>query len=409
MVKCQNCSTRCEKIIDYGRQPICNRNLLHPYQFKGEKKYPLGLWFCPNCTLVQQPQQLPTNLLFPPGFNYLSSSSKSIVRFYEALALRYKEEYSLTNQDCIVEIASNDGVFLKPLHKQGIPVKGVDPAKIAAERARHDGIPTIIGDFTSVEADVKEWADGRLKLLCAFDVLAHTGSINRFLYKVKDLLQANPNAIFISQSHYLPKLIENTEFDTCYAEHQRFYTVTSLQNLFKRHGLYIYDCEETDFYGGSFLAYASCEPRVMSYRMEEQLKKEKRYGKISAYSGFKQQVEKNRKDLMKLLFREKKAGRKIIGIGQPMKSAVLLNYCKITDKVVDYLTEVNPLKIGTYAPGSHLMVVDESTFLASADNNSNTDALLLSWNLANDIIKKLKENGFNGKFIIPVPNPIICE
>lgn len=404
-VKCQNCGSKCKCIISFGNQPICNRNLSSRKEFSDEKRYPLGMYFCPACYLIQQPQELSTKVLFPSDFNYLSSSSKAVVEFYEGLAIKLYQKYKLKPKDTVVEVASNDGVFLKPLYNRGLRVIGIDPAKFAADWANARGIYTIDTDFESAEPKVKEIAKGKIKLLAAFDVLAHTGNLYGFLDSIADLLAANPDAIFVSQSQYLPKLMENCEFDCLYHEHQRTYTITSLQNIFIKHHLYIYDCEETPFYGGSILAYASCKPHPQSERLIKTLEAEKKYAKISTYKNFKNRVKKIRKSLLSMLKAEKQKKHFIIGIGQPMKSSVLLNYCKINSRKIAYLTETNVLKIGTLSPGSHIKVINENSFLKSKDNNPNTTALILSWNMADLLMKKLKENGFSGKFIIPIPIP----
>ena len=403
---CQNCGSKCTTVLDLGEQPICNRFLKSKTEFRNEKRYPLGLVFCPECMLVQLPLSLPTEIVFTKDFNYLSGSSKDVVKYFGKISHTFITKFGLNDSDYVVDIGSNDGTFLKPFKEKGIKVIGVDPAKIPAKIANRDGIYTIPLSFEEAHDIVaKKTKGGKIRLFTAFNVIAHTGDINGFLDKVSNLLDINPNAVFVSQSHYLPKLIENCEFDTIYMEHQRFYTVTSMQNLFNSHHLYIYDCEEVPFYGGSILVYASHNPRPQTKRLKVTLRLERRFSHIKTYMHFRKRVEGIRSRLLKLLEKEKANNHKIIGVGAPMKSSTLLNYCQIDRRLVDYLTETNFLKIGTYSPGTHLKIIDEKDFLTSIDNNPNTDALLLSWNMKSTIVQKLRKAGFKGKFIIPIPKP----
>ncbi len=403
MTKCQNCGRVCKPIVNLGEQPLCNQNIKSPAEFKNEKKYTLGMVFCSYCYLVQQPIKLPTHILFPKNFNYLSSSSKPVVDHYVSIANSCVDKYDLDEKDLVMDIGSNDGVFLKPLKEKGINVLGIDPAPLAARRAMDKKIPTIINEFEKAKLPDLNG----LRIITAFDVLAHTGNIHGFLDKVKKLIDKYSNAIFISQSHYLPSLIEKCEWDTIYHEHQRFYTISSLNNLFKRHGIFIHDCEENSFYGGSILIYASGKKLPISSRLKRKFKTEAKYRRFDAYAEFKSRIERSKVNLIKVLRREKIAGRHIIGIGCPMKSSVLLNYCKIDNTILDFLTEINPLKIDTYSPGMHIKIIDERE-LFKMDRMPEI-ALILSWNMAYNIIDNLKKNGFNGKFIIPLPDIKIVE
>ncbi len=383
-------------------QPICNRFMKKESEFAGEKRYPLKVVFCPKCTLLQLSEQLPTRLLFDKDFNYISSSSKSVVKHYTELAERYVNEFNLGAGDWVADIGSNDGVFLLPLKEKAIGVVGIDPGKEPARIANERGVFTLDEDFVSAEPKVNALVQGRLKLLTAFDVIAHTGNIGKFLDKVAHLLKDNIDAPFISQSHYMPNVIDRGEFDTIYHEHQRFYTITSMQNLFNKHHLYIYDCEQNEFYGGSIIAYASYEPKQPTERLNATLEAERKYADFATYEGFKEKVEGIKSQLVSMLKDEKARGRHIVGIGAPMKSATLLNYCNIDGSLVDYLTETNKMKAGKYSPGVHLYV-DEDERLLATKNTENIDALILSWNMAEVIIKNLREKGFKGKIVIPIP------
>ena len=399
MTKCQNCKSECKTILDLGNQYICNRFLKSREAFKREKKYPLVLVFCPSCTLVQLSVSLPTSLVFNKDFGYLSSSSKDVVTHYTNIANNLIEEFNLKKEGYVVDIGSNDGVSLKPLQAQGISVLGVEPVFKIARMAYRQGIETIPAEFEHALQKISMKVKGRLKVVTAFDCLAHTGSPHKFLKNMVQLLKVNPDAIFISQSQYLPYVIERGEWDTIYHEHQRFYTLTSLQNLFTKHELYIYDAMLNDFYGGSFLAYASLKQKPKSKRLMALLTKEKKYTKLKAYEQFAKKAQENSRKLRLLLLDLKSEGKTIIGLGAPMKSSTLLAYSRIDKDILDVLTEVNKLKIGMISP-SGIPVVDEKKYFES---NKSDYCLILSWNMQKGIIKKLKANGIKSKFIAPLP------
>ncbi|MDE1870216.1 MAG: methyltransferase domain-containing protein [Candidatus Micrarchaeota archaeon] len=396
---CQNCGTKCEQILNLGEQIICNRFFKSKEQLGKEKKYPLVIVFCPKCSLVQQSIVIPTNKIFDINFNYLSSASRDAVMHFTKLAKTLIKEYNLKKGDYVVAIGSNDGTELKPFKEKGIGVIGVEPAPKPAKMANDMGIYTIVDQFEKANKKIMEESKGKVRILSAFNVMAHTGSIHKFLENVKKILVANPNAVFINQGQYLPDIIEKVSYDTLYHEHSRFYTVTSMQNLFEGHGLHIYDCERISYYGGSIIVYASSDLRQRTKRLEKLLETEKEYTKLKKYKQFSNKVVQRRDELLKLLNKLKGKGKSIVGGGAPMKSSVLLNYCKIDSNTLDILTESNSLKIGTYSP-SGIKVADEHTYF----KNHNPDyVLILSWNMAENMMKDLRGCGFKGKFIIPLP------
>ena len=230
--------------------------------------------------------------------------------------------------------------------------------------------------------------------------MAHTYDINAFLSGIRKIMKYNKNAIFISQSHYLLNLIQKFEYDTIYHEHSRYYTVTALQNMFKKYNLYINSAFPVNFYGGSVLIYASTQNKI-SKSVNNFISIEKKYLNPKAYQNFGKKIKTKRNQLMNLLYTLKIKNLRIAGIGAPMKSTTLLNYCKIGPDILDYITEVNELKIGTYSPGMHIPIVNDEELKRSPPDF----ALILSWNISKTVIKKIKKEGYTGKFIIPIPNP----
>lgn len=402
MNKCQNCNAKCVPILNLGRQVICNRFLKSKKELDKERKYPLSIVFCPKCSLVQQAILLPTNLIFNKDFNYLSGASKDAVNHFEYMAKRLLKEFNLKKTDFVMDVGSCDGVFLKPLKEKGVGVIGVEPTPKPASIANAQGIHTIVKQFEQVPKAVRL---PKIRLLTAFNVIAHTSTIHPFLEGVETILSKTPDSVFLSQSQYLPDIVEKGSFDTLYHEHNRFYTIKSLQNLFERHNLHIYDAQRIGYYGGSIIVYASIKKKPQTRRLKVIINAEKKYAKLSTYKQFGKEVKAKRKELRKLLLSAKKQGKKIVGIGAPMKSSVLLSYCGITSKIIDVLTEVNALKIGTYSP-SGIKVVDEKKYFK---HNSPDMAMILSWNMSGTIMKNLKKSGYKGKFLIPLPDPKVIS
>ncbi len=399
MVKCQNCDAECIEILSLGEQVICNRFFKTLDELQKEKKYPLDIVFCQKCFLVQQAVVLPTSVIFDENFNYLSGASKDATVHFTNLAERLIKEYELSKDDYVVSIGSNDGTELKPFKESGISLIGVEPAPKPAKIANDQGIYTIVDQFENATEEIIATSKGRVKILTAFNVMAHTGTIHQFLDSVKEILESNHDATFINQGQYLPDIIEKVSYDTLYHEHNRFYTVTSMQNLFAKHGIHIYDCERISYYGGSIITYASGKPRLQTERLKAIIAAEEKYSKLSTYQQFSDKVKQRRDELLNLLTEKKRQGKSIVGIGAPMKSSVLLSYCGIDSKFISVLTEVNKLKIGTYSP-SGIKVVDEKEYLKQ---NSPDSALILSWNMSDTIMKQLRGSGYAGEFIVPLP------
>jgi quercetin dioxygenase-like cupin family protein/2-polyprenyl-3-methyl-5-hydroxy-6-metoxy-1,4-benzoquinol methylase len=392
-MKCQLCgSNNLFLVLDLGNQPICNA--LVSDASKIEKLYPLKLYVCKDCWLVQIENIAPKSEVFGANYNYLSGASKPLVEYFQTLAEKIYLDY-MNEGDLIVDIGGNDGTFLKSfstsrLQYSGARVLNVEPTPEPANIARANGIETLERFFTKAVAE----EIGKAKVVTAFNVLAHCEDVHDFLEGVRTMM--TEDSVFISQSHYLPALIEQLEYDTIYHEHLRYYTLNTLNRLFKMHGLYINYAEINDIYGGSIIVYASkelCSPRLLC---------EGKYEKIETYIDFAKQVETNRQKLIDYLFNLKSRDKKIVGIGAPMKASTMLNYCNIGPETLDYIAEVNPLKIGMFSPGTHIPIIDESFMLQTYEMQADY-ALILSWNFADEVAHKLREKGFKGGFIVPIP------
>ena len=406
-VSCQGCGSEgLERLLDLGYQPLCNEFTPADQAPLPQTFYPLCLCYCAKCELAQLDYVIPTEETFGNQYTYLTGSSPSLINYYSDLAKRLVEQFHLQPEDVVVEIGSNDGTFLRSFKELGMEVLGVDGATQATDIAVANGIPTIQGFFGRGSADAikaRLKPNSKIALILAMNVLAHTGEVNEFLNETTDLM--GPDTVFVSQSHWLAALTRKFEFDTIYHEHLRYYTLTSLINLLQRHGLYVEDAEITDFYGGSVLAVARKSDNGRSESMKAVLAEEAQANVVQSLREMNKVLLINRAKLLNLLVDLRSSGKRVAGVGAPMKASTLLNFYGVTSDLVDYLGEVNHLKVGTVVPGVRIPVVHEDRLFEEDPEY----ALMLSWNMADFLIPKFRERGYQGKFILPVPSVEIIE
>jgi hypothetical protein len=406
-ISCQGCdNSGLEPLLDLGYQPLCNDFLPTTSALSAQTFYPLCLYHCSGCSLVQLGYVIPTTEAFGEQYTYLTGSSRSLVEYYVALAERLKNEYHLEPGDVVVEMGSNDGTFLKALKAYGLNVLGVEGSTQAAALALADDIPTIdrfFGKGSTEEIKERLPQGSKIRLVIAMNVLAHTDNINEFVGELNELM--DEDTVFLSSSHWLIELIRKLEFDTIYHEHLRYYTMHSLMTVLERHGLYVYDAEVTDFYGGSIMGYAKKIPQPPSNRLSDILNQEDEVDVKESLILMKNTMIKNKARLLSMLIDLKTNGKRVIGIGAPMKASTLLNFYGITPDLLEYVAEVNQLKVGTVVPGVRIPVVHEDQVFEDPPDY----AVLLTWNMARYIIPNYRKMGYNGKFIMPVPEPEVID
>jgi len=345
---------------------------------------------------------IPTEETFGEQYTYLTGSSRSLVEYYGDLAKQLVDQLDLKPGDAVVEVGSNDGTFLKHLQGFGLEVLGIEGSPKSASLAMEAGIPTIdtfFGAGSGMTVKNRLPADSKIKLVIAMNVLAHTDNIVEFLDELKEFM--DEDSVFISSSHWLIELIRKSEFDTIYHEHLRYYTMHSLTKILEQQGLYIYDGEVTDFYGGSIIGYSKIRPEPPTDRLKDILDQEVQIDVQESLIDMKATLIKNKSNLLAMLQGFKSENKRIIGVGAPMKASTLLNFYGITPDLLDYIAEVNELKVGTVVPGVRVPVIHEDFVFEDQPDY----AILLSWNMAAPIIRNYRKMGYKGKFIIPVPEP----
>lgn len=398
----------CEKnnlteILDLGDHPppliLLSENEI---KNKTESMFPLKLFLCDNCGLVQLENAVDPELLFRE-YSYTSSASTAFKNHLHDFAKYLVKKFGLNKNDLVIDIASNDGTLLEGFLPFGVKVLGVEPSTVA-KLAEKKGVRTVNDFFDENVAKtiLEKW--GKAKVITATNVFAHIHKLDSLMKGIKLLL--HDNGTFVSENHYLMDLIEKLEYDTIYHEHLRYYGLHQLVKLFEKYGMVVYDVERISTHGGSIRVFTSLKNKnEVNSSVISLLDKENAMGLTSKQTliSFADRVRENKSELLFLLNKLRSEGKKIVGISAPARSCTILNYCKIDSTLLDYITESSPLKIGKYTPGTYLQIKDDSLL-----NDEQPDyALLFSWHLKDSIVPKLRQNGFKGKFIIPLPKPHI--
>jgi len=413
-MKCRSCkSENLELILDLGDQPWCN-DFLTKEQIGTEKKYPLRLFRCEECELLQIDATVPKEIMFGDHC-YLSGTTYTLREHFLKVAKENVEQFGLKSEDLIVDIGGNDGTQMLQYKEAGISnVVNVECSKRVSEISIKAGVKTLVDYFNKQCAEDK-LGKGTVKLFNASGVFFHLEELHSVIEGIKYSL--SDDGVLVVQFMYAGAMVDNKNFDTIYHEHLCFYTLQSLQNLLSPYGLEIFDAYYSEIHSGSIISKIShIGTREKTQRYEDSLEKDKKYTKEKLIE-FARGVESSRNKLKEKLTELKYEGvhvasdfemsqepKKIYAYGAPAKGNTLLNYFGIDHTLIDKAVEINEMKIGSYLPGSHIPIVKE-------DPDDVPDYyLLLSHNFAEEIIHKNKKLIFNGvKFIIPFPEIKIIE
>jgi len=400
--KCQICSSR--NLISkffLGYHPTVNDftkigkiNLLI-------EKYPLEILLCKTCSLVQLGVTIDGKKIFPKNYAYRSGTTKILIDNFEDLANETKKLELLKINELVVDIGSNDGTLLKSFKKINYKVMGIEPTDVG-KLARKTGIDTIISPFNYKLAK-KVSQKKKAKVITAANVFAHIENVHDVMKGISTLL--DKKGIFISESHYLINLLKTLQYDTVYHEHLRYYSIKSLNHLFKIYNFKIFHAKKIPTHGGSIRIYASRVKYKPTNSYKRLLKEEKKYNNLDQIlSSFGAKIKTSKIKILNLLSDLKLKNKKIVGISAPSRASTLINYLGLDNSILDYICEVKgSLKINKYIPGTNISVVDEKYLYKDQPDY----ALLFSWHISKDIMFNLRKRGFKGKFIIPLPNPII--
>jgi hypothetical protein len=365
--------------------------------------YPALLLACPQCSLVQLGLIVDKNILFPPEYPYTSGTTKILRDNFADLYTESQIIVPMGPQDLAIDIGSNDGTLLSNFKNGGHRVFGIEPSQVG-NLANERGIPTTIAFFDGATAQKTRDLHGPAKVVTATNVFAHIERIHDIVNSI--LLLMDNKSVFISESHYLLSLVETLQYDTIYHEHLRYYSLRSLQYLLKMHGLEVIHACRIPTHGGSIRVYAAHAGEYPARpSVSEILKLEAAAGLDAEHlHSLKDRAVQSKLDLYGLLRDIKKQGHRIYGIGAPSRASTLIHYVGLDDGILDCVLEIKgSLKIGKYMPGSLIPVLEESRLYTDQPEY----VLLLSWHIAEELIPKLKEKGYKGKYICPLPAPTI--
>jgi len=402
-MNCRFCNKELNHIfVSLGSSPLSNAYLQKEQLHKRESFYPLDVYVCDHCFLVQLPEhENPENIF--SDYAYFSSYSDMWLKHAKEYVNKMIKVFGINKSSHVVEIASNDGYLLQYFQQNNVPVLGIEPAGNVAQVAQEKGVPTQVV-FFGVETAKRLLDEGKsADLLLGNNVLAHVPDLNDFVAGLKVLLKSE--GIITMEFPHLLRLIKGRQFDTIYHEHFSYFSFLTVQKVFSAHGLVLFDVEELSTHGGSLRIYAKHEEnnsKLISNRVQNMLDKEASAGflDIKSYLVFDEQVRGVKRDILSFLIKIKKEGKTIVGYGAPAKGNTLLNYCGIRNDFIDYVVDRSPHKQGHYLPGTHIFI-DKPGRIRETQPDF---VFILPWNIKEEVMEQMSFiREWGGKFVVPIP------
>ena len=395
---CRICGNRdITGILDLGKQPYAN-SLLASLNGK-EEYYPLSLSWCPECNLVQLNQTAEPEGMFS-SYVWVTSTSKGAIEHAGNL---YRDILSRTErlkESYVLEVASNDGAFLKPFAKNGYKVLGVDPASNIVDMAVTDGVPTVCNFFGVKVAEEIVEESSKAGVVMARNVLPHVANLHDFVQGLSLCLAED--GLLVIEFHYARIILDELHYDSIYHEHLCYYTLKSMEKLLGQYRLFITDIAKSPISGGSLILYVKKNrekesPVVQSYRDSE---KQTKVNELHSWKIFAERVHSHREQLMTILTDITEKTGPIVGYGASARSSTLLNFCGIDTRFVSVIADQNPLKHKHYTAGTHIPIASPEEVMEEKPGC----VLILAWNFSGEIITILKERfGYKGKCLLPLP------
>jgi SAM-dependent methyltransferase len=397
-----------QSFVDLGLSPLANSYVEPEALQRMEPFFPLHVWVCEHCLLVQLPETESPEAIFS-DYAYFSSYSTSWLRHAESYVAAMVERFGFDRESQIVEIASNDGYLLQYFQQRGIPVLGIEPAGNVAQAAQERGIRTLVKFFNTKTAG--ELVDEGLEadLLLGNNVLAHVPGLNDFVEGLKIALK--PGGVVTMEFPHLMRLMVENQFDTIYHEHFSYFSLRTVLDVFTVRGLTLFDVEELPTHGGSIRIYArhaEDESKPVQPRVTELLDRERAAGfdDLDHYLSFGEQVRETKRKLLRFLVRLKNDGKSIAGYGAPAKGNTLLNYCGVGTDFIDYTVDRSPHKQGRYLPGTRIPIYAPEHISKTRPDY----VLILPWNLKEEIIEQMTDlKSWGGQFFVAIPEVTVLS
>ncbi|TNF72089.1 MAG: methyltransferase domain-containing protein [Acidobacteria bacterium] len=394
--------------VDLGMSPLANSYVEPEALQRMEPFFPLHVWVCEHCLLVQLPETESPEAIFS-DYAYFSSYSTSWLSHAESYVAAMVGRFGFDRESQIVEIASNDGYLLQYFQQRGIPVLGIEPAGNVAQAAQERGIRTLVKFFNTKTA--RELVNEGLQadLLLGNNVLAHVPGLNDFVEGLKIALK--PGGVVTMEFPHLMRLMAENQFDTIYHEHFSYFSFRTVLDVFRVRGLTLFDVEELPTHGGSIRIYArhtEDESKPVEPRVTELLNRERAAGfdDLDHYLSFGEQVRETKRKLLSFLVGLKDEGKSIAGYGAPAKGNTLLNYCGVGTDFIDYTVDRSPHKQGRYLPGTRIPIYAPEHISQTKPDY----VLILPWNLKEEIIEQMTDlKSWGGQFLVAIPEVTVLS
>ena len=393
--------------IDLGHQAPCDALLEKEMLNQPEKTYPLRLMICPESGSAQLSYVVDGSEIYFPEYPYRSGISKPLKEYQRVFADGIVKDFLIAPGSLVVDVGSNDGTLLTGFKRNAMKPLGVEPTNIAKIAREENGIDTIQDFFTEDVARNIVQEQGKAKVITTTNVFAHMATLGQVMKGIATLLDSD--GVFITESQYLLDVLESNQFEGIYHEHVRTYSLKALTKLFPYYGMEVFDVQRASRYGGNIRAYAGWKgahpinPRVGELLV---LEEEKKLFDPETWAMWRNRVDENRTQFMKLMYEIKEKKQRVIAASSPGRGAVLVNYYGLDRNLIPYVAEIpTGLKIGKYLPGSHIPVVSNEILFTEQPEY----IVVLAWHYGDYIVEHFKKRGIKSKFILPLPKFRIIE
>jgi C-methyltransferase C-terminal domain/Putative zinc binding domain/Methyltransferase domain len=387
--------------VDLGMSPLCQSHLDESELNGAEPFYPLHVFVCERCLLVQLQQYVSPETIFSE-YAYFSSFADTLVKEAERYVSSVIPRFELGPSSAVIEVASNDGYLLQHFVKRGIPVLGIEPAANVARAAEEKGVRSVVRFFGVRTAEELRQEGVAADLLLGNNVLPHVPDLHDFVGGLRILVK-DTGVITVDFQHLL-RMMQGNQFDTIYQEHFSYLSFTFVDKLFAHHGLTIFDVEALSTHGGSLRVFGSPagagRDRLPSVQRLLDLEAAEGMNTLDYYARFTERVQNTKRQLLGFLIDAKRSGKSIVGYGAAGKTNTLFNYCGIRTDFLDYVVDRNPYKQGKYLPGTHIPILAPDRI-----RETRPDYLFIGpWNLVDEIVGQtsyIREWG--GQWVVPIP------